>query len=219
MPTSPPPAVTPRPASTVMLLRQGQDDFQVLMVERNDRGMFGSIVVFPGGGVELADVPEGLDRVDDASHRNAAIRELAEETGILLTASGAVSARSADGRETAASSLLLVSRWVTPEFAPSRYDTRFYLATCDDPPEVTIDTSELVGHVWLSPPEALARHERGEAGMILPTLAHLRWLSRRHSIAEAFESARGADARTLVEPRQIEDGSLIPVLMPAEVGP
>jgi hypothetical protein len=35
-------------------------------------------------------------------------------------------------------------------------------------------------------------------------------------VEDAFESARGADARTLVKPRLVEDGSLIPILLPAE---
>jgi 8-oxo-dGTP pyrophosphatase MutT (NUDIX family) len=209
--------VTPEPAATVILLREG-DPFEVLMVERNTRGMFGSLMVFPGGSVDSMDVPLGHDRADDESHRNAAIRELAEETGILLTSGGAMAARSSDGRQTAASSLILVSRWVTPEFAPRRFDTRFYLASCDDPPEVEIDTNELVAHAWLSPSEALDRHDEEHVRMILPTLAHLRWLRRRVSIRDAFDSARGADARTLVKPHRVEDGSLIPTLMPADGG-
>ena len=187
------------------------------MVERNSRGMFGRFVVFPGGRVDEADVPEGLDLGHDRSIRNAAIRELAEETGILLTTEGVVSARSVEGFVTAPATLELVSRWVTPEFAPSRYDTRFYLAECDDAPDVIIDETELVGHAWLTPAEALDRHERGEAPMVLPTLAHLRWLSRRSSIADAFDSARGADGRSLIQPRRLHDGSIVPIHLPAEV--
>jgi 8-oxo-dGTP pyrophosphatase MutT (NUDIX family) len=210
-------SVIPEPAATVILLREG-DPFEVLMVERNARGMFGSLMVFPGGGVETRDVPAGRDRADEESHRNAAIRELAEETGILLTPEGAVSARSVDGRPTAASSLVLVSRWVTPEYAPRRYDTRFYLAFCDNTPEVVIDTNELVDHAWLTPSQALDRHERDHVQMILPTLAHIRWLMRRVSIRDALDSAREADARTMVRPHRAEDGSLIPTLLPADPG-
>lgn len=207
--------VTPDPAATVILLRKG-DPFEVLMVERNGRGIFGSMLVFPGGRVDDEDVPEGFDPADDLPHRNAAIRELAEETGILLTPHGAMAAHTIEGEATAASSLVLVSRWVTPEFSPRRFDTRFYLASCDDPPEVVIDDNELVGHAWLNPQEALSKTEKGDAQMVLPTISHLRWLCRRSSVEDAFESAKGADARTLVKPRRVEDGSLIPILLPAE---
>lgn len=210
-----PPAPNPDPAATVILLRESHP-FDVLMVERNARGMFGSMLVFPGGRVDDEDVPDGLDLEHDLSHRNAAIRELAEETGIVLTPEGAVAGRSVEGRATAASLLVLVSRWVTPEFAPRRFDTRFYLASCDTAPEVVIDDNELVGYAWLTPSEALRRSAQGAVRMVLPTISHLRWLHRRASVEDAFESAQGADARTLVEPRLVDDGSLIPILLPVE---
>lgn len=44
--------------------------------------------------------------------------------------------------------------------------------------------------------------------MILPTIAHLRWLNRRHSIEEALSAARGADGLTIIEPIS-KDGDLL----------
>lgn len=214
------------PAATVLLLREAEP-FEVLMVARNSRGAFGSIEVFPGGAVEEADVPAGRSVEDDLSHRYAALRELAEESGIILTGDGARSAPGHKGRDfyrwldeegvaLATDSLVLVSRWVTPEFAPRRFDTIFYLATCDVVPEVVIDADELVGYRWTTPADAIDRSERGESALILPTLAHLRWLARRSSIEDALGSARGAGGRSLVTPRVEEDGSMLPVHMPAE---
>lgn len=216
----------PDPAATVMLLRPTADGFEVLMVERSRKGFFADLVVFPGGSVDEADKHRAED--EEQSARHAAIRELAEEAGILLTREGAVSAPQLKEHEfyrwldensvaTIPESLVLVSRWVTPEFAPRRFDTRFYLARSDFVPEVRIDTDELVGHSWVRPLQALEHNESGEWPMILPTLAHIRWLSRRPTIEDAFASARGADGRTLIQPRRLEDGSLLPVHMPAEV--
>jgi len=214
----------PVPAATVILLRPASP-FEVLLVERNGRGMFGDIVVFPGGRVDDIDVGSRPGLEDDGAHRRAAIRELAEETGILLTPDGVMPVPDVKGlafydwlggRETGDARLVLVSRWVTPEYSPRRYDTRFYLASCTDPPPVRIDSHELVGHVWQSPHDALERHDAGHARMILPTLAHLRWLARRSSPEDALESARGADGRTLIRPEKVEDGSLLPIHMPAE---
>jgi 8-oxo-dGTP pyrophosphatase MutT (NUDIX family) len=185
--------VTPRLAATVIPLRRGHAPFEVLMVTRNSRGMFGNMVVFPGGTVD----PE------DPDPRHTALRELAEETGI----------ESDD-----VDSLTMVSRWVTPAFAPQRFDTYFYLAQVEDPPEVVIDGTEIVDHAWVTPLEALSKADAGEWRMILPTLTHLRWLARRESVEEAFESARGADGRTLIEPRLMDDGSLLPIHMPGEPG-
>lgn len=218
----------PSPAATVILLRPTEPSFDVLLVERNGRGFFGDLAVFPGGGVEPADAPSGVGISDDLSHRRAALRELAEETGILLTPDGPMAAPRVRGPgfyEEVAEDLLmeasarltLVSRWVTPENVPRRFDARFYLAVCESPPAVTIDEAELVGHRWVRPEHALEMHRSGQLRMLLPTLAHLRWLSKRDSVESAIESARGADGRTLIRPRVEQDGSLLPIHMPAEM--
>lgn len=212
----------PDPAATVLALRPAGETFEVLMVHRNSRGFFGDIVVFPGGKVDEIDCPEGLDRYHDMSHRNAAVRELAEETGILITDDGPVAVPQVkDGEfyewvrsiEAATDQLVLVSRWVTPEHAPRRFDTRFYVVACLDPPDVRIDNDELVGYEWVTPIDALERHQRGDWPMIRPTITHLRWLCRWASIEDALDSARGADGRTV---SKVEDGSLLPIHMPAE---
>lgn len=218
---------TPDPAASVLLLRDSRRGFEVLMVERNARGFFADLLVFPGGSVDDCDVPAGLSRWDEVSHRRAALRELAEETGILITDQGSRPGPVGKGRafydqvpesgiETAISTLTLVSRWVTPELAPRRFDTRFYLAACHDSPTVRLDTDELIDFEWVDPAEALRRYEGGTMNVILPTLAHLRWLSRRSSVDDAIESADGADGRTLIRPERMEDGSILPVHLPAE---
>lgn len=197
------------------------------MVQRNSRGYFGDLVVFPGGRVDAIDVPDGQGLHDDSSHRNAALREFAEETGILITTEGPVRApRVRDHRyyrwlddqdlRPGIDDLVLVSRWVTPEAAPRRFDTRFYIVSCVGAPKVEIDTAELLWHEWVAPEIALARHERGEWAMFQPTLSHLRWLRRWDSIEAAIRSAEGADGRTSILPGRVEDGSLLPIHMPAE---
>ena len=200
----------------------------MLMVERNQRGFFGSLHVFPGGRVEPKDLAPGVAAPDDAAHRHAALRELAEEAGILLTKAGVSPTAGGEGHlwawlerhpdSLATESLVLISRWVTPEVVPTRFDTRFYLAVCEEPPDVVIDPDELVDHAWVTPADALDRHRRGDWAMMLPTLAHLRWLERRTSIDDALASAEGADGRTLVRPQRLADGSIVPVLMPEGVG-
>ncbi len=87
--------VAPRPAATVLLLRDGADGLEVFMVVRHDAIDFASgALVFPGGRVDTGDHelaerpefcpgPEGLDAMAMAL-RVAAIRETFEECGILL---------------------------------------------------------------------------------------------------------------------------------------
>ena len=183
--------VAPRAAASVIVMREGSAPFEVLMVTRNSRGMFGSLVVFPGGTVDA----------DDPDRRHTAMRELAEETGIDA---GAVS------------EMVMISRWVTPRQAPQRFDTDFYLVSVDGEQEVVVDGAEVLDHAWVTPAEALALAESGEWAMILPTLTHLRWLSRRSSISDALDSARGADGRTRIEPRVMDDGSLVPIYLPGD---
>lgn len=217
------------PASSVIVLRPAAGRFETLMVRRRPVGFFGDLVVFPGGGVDDLD-RSTLARetvaceADDHDHRSAALRELAEETGLIVGGEGAESGRGLKGRALFADlkargvslrgdDLTPVSRWVTPEAAPRRFDTRFYLLAVDDPPPVAVDEDELVGFEWVAPERALSRHADGEWPMVLPTVAHLRWLSRQESIAEAVASARGGDGPP-GRPELVRDGGLIPTPTP-----
>src|ERR1700675_1578588 len=92
-------AVSPRPASTILLLRDGAgaagDKIEVFMMVRHYEIDFSSgALVFPGGSVDQGDQDiiadpalytggEGLDAAA-LSFRIAAIRETFEESGILL---------------------------------------------------------------------------------------------------------------------------------------
>ena len=87
--------VTPRPASTTLLLRDGASEIEVFMMVRHHQIEFNSgALVFPGGSVDKGDKEiiatpelysggEGLDETT-LSFRIAAIRETFEESGILL---------------------------------------------------------------------------------------------------------------------------------------
>jgi 8-oxo-dGTP pyrophosphatase MutT (NUDIX family) len=89
-------AVVPRPASTILLLRDGANsEIEVFMMVRHYEIDFNSgALVFPGGSVDKGDQEiirnrelysggEGFD-ASDLSFRIAAIRETFEESGILL---------------------------------------------------------------------------------------------------------------------------------------
>jgi 8-oxo-dGTP pyrophosphatase MutT (NUDIX family) len=92
----------PRPAATVLALRDGPRGFEVLMLRRNLKSDFvGGAYVFPGGGVDVSDGGSELQRLVfgtndvEASKRLAVesgglayyvatLRELFEEAGLLL---------------------------------------------------------------------------------------------------------------------------------------
>jgi 8-oxo-dGTP pyrophosphatase MutT (NUDIX family) len=86
------PAV-PRPAATVLLLRDGPDGIEVFMATRHQGSSFmPGILVFPGGAVDPDDADPGLIDAasagrtlpDDAISRIAGVREIFEEAAFLL---------------------------------------------------------------------------------------------------------------------------------------
>ncbi|HXQ50486.1 MAG TPA: NUDIX domain-containing protein [Stellaceae bacterium] len=85
--------VEPLPAATLLLLRDGADGCEVVMLERHRDAFFPGALVFPGGRVDEADCERvmlarcrkvaGIGAAAMA-FRMAAIRETYEEAGILL---------------------------------------------------------------------------------------------------------------------------------------
>jgi recombination protein RecT len=224
--------VTPRPAATLLLIRPGKIGLEVLMVERPARGFFGGLWVFPGGGVDAiddsadarlaVDVPEDCD---DFPWRAAALRETLEEVGLALTDSplpgpllgpgGDIYLRLSqrgirlDGRR-----LRLLSQWVTPTGAPTRFDARFYLARVAGDPDLVLQQDEIVSHAWVTPRSALERVEANEWAMVTPTIIHLQWLDRFPDIDQAWQAAVDATG-SRVEPILERDGSEVRVRLPA----
>jgi 8-oxo-dGTP pyrophosphatase MutT (NUDIX family) len=92
MPSEANPPATPRPAATILLLRDGVDGLEVFMVVRHHQIDFaGGALVFPGGRVEDSDraLAAELDArlaldLPTLPFRIAAIRETFEECGVLL---------------------------------------------------------------------------------------------------------------------------------------
>ena len=71
-----------------------------------------------------------------------------------------------------------VSHWITPEGAPRRYDTRFFVAQCPPGQVPHHDDREAIAHLWIRPEDALERERSGELEMLPPTIANLKWLCR-----------------------------------------
>ncbi len=86
--TEKPTPVAPRPAASILLLRDGPAGLETFMVVRHHHIDFASgALVFPGGRMEAADAELGarLAPADAlARFKVAAIREAFEECGLLL---------------------------------------------------------------------------------------------------------------------------------------
>lgn len=183
-------------AATVLLVTPGYGGLEVLMVRRPPKGFFGGVWVFPGGTVDPGDHADDDLHLDQA-FRRAAVRELAEEVGMAVDAG----------------SLAFVSRWVTPTMFPRRYDTHFYLAPVRSKLALTLATDELEEAAYITPAAALGAHQAQQWPMVLPTLAHVRWLAKFTSIDQALEATTRARLDP-VTPAIAADGSLVPVDIP-----
>lgn len=147
------PAAIAHPAATVVLLRQGSNGCEVLLVRRNSRLDFhGGAWVFPGGRLDPGDyLPEDLENIVAAARR-AAVREAGEEAGVSIDAK----------------QLSLFARWITPDFMPKRFDTWFFAGTAPDQ-DIRVDGGEIHEHAWMLPADALAAQARGEIELPPPT--------------------------------------------------
>jgi 8-oxo-dGTP pyrophosphatase MutT (NUDIX family) len=187
----------PRPAATVILLRGGAEELEVLLVRRNPEARFmGGAWVFPGGAVDRAE-GEG-----DAALRAAAIREVSEEAGIEIDDPGG---------------LVPFSRWITPAQVKIRFDTWFYVAPVPAGASPSVDGSEIVDARWIAPAAALKAASDGELFMVFPTIKHLEQLMSFGSAEAVIAHARGREVRP-VQPRVIMSGETARILLPGEPG-
>lgn len=169
-------AVVPiRPAATVILLRQGPNDLEVLLLQRNSSLVFGGDHwVFPGGRIDEQDHRAG-DGTVDAAERIAAVRETHEEAG--LTVDPAL--------------LTPVSRWTTPKPSPKRYRTAFFVTAFEEDTVVTVDGSEIVDHQWLTAATAIEHFDCGDKKMMPPTIHTLHEIAGHRSAAEYIALCAG----------------------------
>lgn len=185
-----------------------------------------SVTVFPGGGVDDTDLQtlvwDGPDRNWWATNLGttperaaalvvAAVRELFEETGVLLADGAAPEAARtalADHRSSLAdvldehglrlqSGLLRPwANWITPEGNPRRYDTFFFVAALPPGQQARMLTTEAESGRWATPANLLAEHDAGSLAMMPPTLAMLLDLQRAGSVQQAMSSPRNVTAVT-----------------------
>jgi 8-oxo-dGTP pyrophosphatase MutT (NUDIX family) len=231
--TSDPEPSEPRRSATVLLLRD--DPFEVLLVGRAARGAFASALVFPGGAVDPADADpawrasaSGFDDLaeDERTLRIGAIREVWEETGILL-ADGPVPIRGGQEFRAAVAeagvcirlgALAHFGHWITPTGEPRRFDTHFFLAVVSRDVVAIPDGAETLAAEWMPPASALELARSGERPIIFPTMVNLARLAESRSSAEALAGAR-ARPRFTVQPEVAFDADgRRRVTIPADAG-
>lgn len=218
----------PRSSASVVLWRRVANGVEVFWIQRSASLPFmGGWHAFPGGGLsrrdlgievsgssrQLSDAPADgampeavLDGVPELSPiiqaglMACAVRELFEETGILLyeddgdsvdrsTLSSRLpglrrellskeldfgSLLDGEALRPAASELVYAGRWLTPPLGPLRFDNRFFLLEwpAARQPQPEILPGEVESGEWIRPTVALERWRRGEV-LTAPPILHI----------------------------------------------
>ena len=198
----------------------GPDDVEVYWVKRAEKLAFmGGWHAFPGGAMSRSDaalpisgepqlgsdappaagIPESLRDLDEPGPDllpdlvACALRELFEETGILLSTPDVDPEELPElrrallagersfaeilktlGVKLEALPLVYAGRWVTPPFAPVRFDNRFFLLEWppDAASEPAIHEGELEHGSWIRPAEAWEAWRRGDV-LAAPPILHI----------------------------------------------
>ena len=159
-------------------------------------------------GTLVLDTTDPADRARFEAHRleinegRKGLLEVCREEGLVL----------------AADTVHYVSHWITPELAPRRYDTRFFVTAAPAGQVAHHDDGETIATIWVRPNDALAWFEAGEIELLPPTVHNLEELAFHTSTQEVMDWARAVtDIPTILPIVLIEDGRLL-VLRPGDDG-
>lgn len=243
MPDSTAPFPVAIPSATIVMLREGSDAPELLMVKRRAGDAFGESYTFPGGlldddecdahqfaaGRAADETDRLLGTCDGQSYYCAVIRELFEETGILLVRKNATdvdadmlvrlqeSRQQVDRGELrwsaflqqhelrmAFDSLHYFAHWETPFIRSKRWSTRFFLARLPEHQDATLDSNELTDICWMSAPNILLAARNDEMKLPFPTLRILTDISSYASIDELTAWADDRAARKIEKIRPVK---------------
>lgn len=203
--------ITPRPAATVLLLRETDHGLQTYMMCRASTMAFAaSAYVFPGGRLDPQDYELGKVLDDDAINLASlsvrmsadpdetrgllmcAVRELEEEAGVVIDPHA----------------LVLLDHWVTPEWETLRYDVRFFITHMPEDQVARPLGTEAVEARWIAPKDAMAEADEGKILLMAPTRAALEHLLDHTDIATLVAASDARDIVPRMDRLQIEaDGN------------
>ena len=232
------PPVAPRPAASVVIVREAAppspEPIEVWMIRRKQTMKFlGGYYAFPGGRVDAADgAPDALacvrgldvagaadifpghDALPALAFWITAVRELLEESGILLACDA--EGRPIDGRLPATLDALTrlrkelmaggslpallaregwccdlrglryLSHFITPSSSPIRFTARFFLCRVPDDQAPALFTEETSEAFWIHPGEGYRRFIAGDMAMAEPAEYALGYLAQFASLDELW---------------------------------
>ena len=196
-------------SATVVILKEDQNVLKILLVRRRPGDAFGDSYAFPGGVLDKDEInncipswklsnktaSKNLKTQKGLSYYSAAIRELFEETGILLAKNRlgqwvAINEKIIQERNLlnekklnwidflnqhnlsiAAESLNYFAFWETPYTESKRWETRFFLSKLPPQQLAVQDGNEVTDCLWIEPKRALALNNQGKLNMPMPTIS------------------------------------------------
>jgi len=245
--------VEPKIAATVVLLRERTPDlkiddeceFEVFMGKRHSNARFMSEHhVFPGGGIDKQDLTHesklrliGIDNKivnvlkdvceDPSILWIIAIREVFEETGILMASNGKMISNGIfEGNDDklrkyqrklqqdqitmtdilvkenlyySTDHLKYFGRFITPELSPIRFDTQFFLCKFPDNQNINLFKDELTEGLWASPKQILRKYRKKEIKLIFPQWSTLKQLKKFKTIKELFENSEEVSSKNRLD--------------------
>lgn len=194
------------------------------MVKRHAQASFGSTFAFPGGVLEASDTlvhdlgdemsaaqADDLLQLDHGAldYFSAAIRELFEESGVLLATHQLSTAHLESARVALNDGSLTWDRfaheqqlrlyyerlhyfsfWITPTGLPKRYAARFFLAELPKTQVASHDGAELIESCWMSAADVLAARKKKLMKLPYVTRKTLQRMVRFTSTQELLDWAR-----------------------------
>lgn len=227
-------------ASTVVLLREVETEekniFEIFMTKRRkDLPFLGGFHVFPGGAMDAEDFDsESLERCIGVTEKEAqeilqdpdpkknlghfvtAIRELYEETGVLVAYDvskkfpnfkddktkekfkrhremindGKMMMKDMMEKEDlyyAVDELIYFYHRVAPKIAPVRFNARFFIVKIPEGQTPTPYENEIEKSEWLTPEQILTKSKARKMLMAPPTILSLRILAKSNSYADLLK--------------------------------
>jgi recombination protein RecT len=242
------PPVTPRPSASVIVVRNNIN-WDVLMIRRSAEARFAPLAfVFPGGSVQEDDLQlatnysfppsetelSRLRLVSDGTNplalMAAAVRELFEETGLLL-AKNVKSHRMCSTKDAEAirymvsngypfgealklmglllalDKLIYFDRWITPELLSVRFDARFFLARLPSSQKrFHLSEEEASELLWIKPLDAVRLYNKGKLDLVFATLSILESLSQYKTSSGLIRATHRKRYVRTVKPRLRHSG-------------
>lgn len=218
-----------REAAALILVRDAKNGLEVCMLRRvSTAGFAAGAYVFPGGAVDEADHQLGAtsacffkQQTDSKilACKVAALRETLEEAGILaanVNKTALINNTSRhklhDGelsfemllREHGISldldSVMFYDHWVTPEGAPKRFDTRFFLTKAPLNHDILHDNKETDSSCWALPEDIVSLYDQGEVKLMPVTHVQLKRLSKFNTSDDVLAFAKNQRNIPVTEP-------------------